>query len=232
MNAPIVEISEPVVLVGGGTILPGDLEEARAIGGTVVAADGGANALRAAQVMPQAVIGDMDSLDTATGAWLPADRLHRIAEQDSTDFDKALRHVAAPLVIGLGFLGGRVDHQLAAFHVLARHADRAVILLAEHEVLFHLPPEIDLPLQVDDIVSLFPVTQVRGRSSGLVWPIDGIAFDPVGRIGTSNRATGPVRITMDGPGMLAVVPRACLAQVAAVLQAMPPGARWPVRQRR
>ena len=48
---------------------------------------------------------------------------------------------------------------------------------------------------------------VRGRSEGLRWPIDGLAFDPTGRIGTSNAATGGVvRLGFDAPRMLVILP--------------------------
>jgi thiamine pyrophosphokinase len=39
---------------------------------------------------PEAVIGDFDSIRPAARTALPPDRLHPIAEQDTTDFDKAL----------------------------------------------------------------------------------------------------------------------------------------------
>jgi thiamine pyrophosphokinase len=58
---------------------------------------------------------------------------------------------------------------------------------------------------------------VTGRSEGLEWPIEGLQFDPMRCIGTSNRALGPVRAEADGPGLLMMVPRRYLA---AVLQAL------------
>ena len=60
---------------------------------------------------------------------VPPERLHPIPEQDSTDFDKCLRHIAAPLVLGVGFLGGRVDHELAAFSTLVTRCDRPALRL-------------------------------------------------------------------------------------------------------
>ena len=40
----------------------------------------------------------------AARAAIPAERLHRIAEQDSTDFEKCLRNIRAPLVVGIALL--------------------------------------------------------------------------------------------------------------------------------
>ena len=56
-----------------------------------------------------------------------------------------------------------------------------------------------------------------GRSEGLEWPINGLELDPMARIGTSNRATGPLRLEADGPGLLVILPRARLADVVAAL---------------
>ena len=52
-------------------------------------------------------------------------------------------------------------------------------------------------------------------SEGLRWPVAGLAFDPMGRIGTSNAATGgPVRVGFDAPRMLVILPAGLLGPVA------------------
>jgi thiamine pyrophosphokinase len=166
----------------------------------------------------------MDSLrDDLRRDW--ADLIHPIAEQDSTDFDKALRSIAAPLVIGIGFLGGQVDHLLAAMTVLARYPDRAVMLVGRRDVVVHLPPQIALPVSEGTRVSLYPLRAVSGASTGLHWPIDGVEMSPGTRVGTSNRADGPVSLKMHMSGMLLILPvqqRRMLQQ--ALLQC---GGLWP-----
>ncbi|MCR8825940.1 thiamine diphosphokinase [Pseudosulfitobacter koreensis] len=206
-----------MTLLGGGSGTAEDVHLARTLAPLCVAADGGALLALQAGVMPDAVIGDFDSLPQDARAQIPPERLYHIAEQSSTDFDKALRSIAAPLVIAVGFTGARVDHQLAAFHVLMAHASRPCIVLGKHEVIFHCPPDLSLPVAAGDVVSLFPMRQVTGRSTGLQWPIDGLAFDPMRLIGTSNRATGPVKLWMDGPGMLCIAPRRILPALVGAL---------------
>lgn len=174
--------------------------------GTVVAADSGADWLRSVGRLPDALIGDLDSVSPNTRAALPGVAVHLIAEQDSTDFDKAVRNIAAPVIVGIGFLGGRVDHLLAAMTVLARYPDRAIVLVGEQDVVAHLPPQIDLPLAPGTRVSLYPMRPVEGASTGLHWPIDGLVLSPATRTGTSNRADGPVSIATQGPGLLIILP--------------------------
>ncbi|MFS4580471.1 thiamine diphosphokinase [Phaeobacter sp. C3_T13_0] len=217
MKELIVERFEPVTLIGAGALDPGDLEAALALAPTLVAADGGAAAALAAGYMPVAVIGDLDSLSADVQADLPSDALHHVAEQTTTDFDKALRMIDAPVVLGVGFLGGRIDHQLAGFNTLMQPHPSPCVLLGPQEVVFHLRGEIALPLEPGEVVSLFPMQQVTGWSEGLEWPIEGLHLDPMARVGTSNRAEGPVRLRANGPGMLVILPRVRLGLVTQAL---------------
>ena len=101
----LLKSPENVALLGGAAISDDLWRDLRAISGPIVAADGGAaHALRRG-VVPQAVIGDMDSLSPADLAAMPPDRIHRVSEQETTDFDKALRAIQAPVVLGPGSAG-------------------------------------------------------------------------------------------------------------------------------
>lgn len=210
MKIGIVHSDGMVLLVGGGSCDKAGFETLLATSKQVVAADSGADQVLEFGHIPDAVIGDLDSLSQDGRAKIPPERVHYIAEQDSTDFDKALRNIDAPLVVGMGFLGRRVDHELAALNVLTRHAHRRCLLVGQKDVILHVPPKIDLDLPIGARLSLFPMSPVSGRSDGLCWPIDGIAMTPGGRTGTSNKVDGPVRLQMDGPGMLLILSRAAL----------------------
>ncbi len=184
--------------------------------------------LAKAGVIPDAVIGDFDSVDAQTLARLPDGVAHHIAEQDSTDFDKCLRSIDAPLVIGLGFLGLRMDHAMAALTVLARRADQRCILLSQDDVIAVAPPNLSLDLPVGSRFSLYPLGAVSGTSTGLEWPIDGLAFHPNQRVGTSNRVTGPVTLTIDAPDMLLILPPEAAGALQAALRDPETGS-WPAR---
>ena len=223
----IVQSQEPVTLVGGGPLPLGDLDLALGLAPILVAADGGADAALAAGADPVAVVGDMDSL-SQEAARAFADRLHPVAEQETTDFDKALTRIDAPVVVALGFTGGRLDHELAALHSLVLRADHPCVLLGPATLAFHAPPDLSLALDPGTLVSLFPFAPVGVASEGLLWPTEGLAFAPATRIGTSNEATGEVRLRPAGPGMLVILPRAALRLAVAALSAAP---RWPTSSR-
>lgn len=207
----------PVTLIGGGPFSPDDLALSLSLGPVIAAADGGADSALAHGLVPQAVIGDFDSLSEAARKAIPADHLHRVTEQDSTDFEKCLTRIAAPLVLAVGFSGARQDHFLAALNALARRIGPPCILIAGADVITLCPPALALDLPAGTRVSLFPMGACRGTSTGLDWPIDGLDFAPGGRIGTSNKASGRVSLTMAGP-MLLCLPRDCLGVLACAVQ--------------
>ena len=219
-EAMIVRAATMVTILGGGECDVTDLSAALSRAPVLVAADGGAGAALAAGHMPDAVIGDMDSLSPEDRAELDPARVHAIAEQNSTDFDKALRSVAAPGVIAVGFTGARLDHELAVYHTLVARRSPPCILLGARDIIFAAPPALALDLDPDARVSLFPMAPVTGRSMGLRWPIDGIAFAPDRQIGTSNMAvTGHVKLSFDAPGMLVILPKRFLdAAIGALIE--------------
>ncbi|PCJ05238.1 MAG: thiamine diphosphokinase [Rhodobacteraceae bacterium] len=221
----IVEQKEPVTLIGGGAVAAGDLDLAISLAPFLVAADGGAERALAEGHRPRAVIGDLDSLSSIVRKQLAPNTVFEIAEQTSTDFYKALSLIKAPVVLAVGVLGARVDHQLATFNTLVQELDTPCILLGAHEVVFHVPRQISLPTRAGDIVSLFPMGAVTGRSTGLQWPLEGLHLSPMGRIGTSNQALGSVSLTMDGPGLLGILPRCYLPQLMPLIAQAPSWSR-------
>lgn len=212
----IVRSQTPIIVVGAGHVSAEDLALVSALGHPVVAADGGALRCLEAGLMPDAVIGDLDSFGPGARE-IPPERLHRIAEQETTDFDKCLRSVAAPLILAFGVTGPRIDHTLAVCTTLVQRAGVRTIVVGEVDLLFHAPRHLALDLPVGSRLSLFPMGPVTGRSEGLRWPIGGLEFSPWGRTGTSNEVTGPVRLDLDGPGMIVITPREALEQVSAAL---------------
>ncbi|NPD13755.1 thiamine diphosphokinase [Xinfangfangia sp. D13-10-4-6] len=219
-QCPVLQFCGGITLIGGGPVSGRDLQLAMRLAPRVIAADGGANRLFAAGITPEAVIGDLDSILPETRAALPPGSLHHIPEQDSTDFDKALRSVRAEFILAVGFTGARLDHGLAVLNSLVRHSGRPCLVLGPKDVSFALPAgETQLRLRRGDTVSLFPFARVSGRSSGLEWPLDGHVFAPDGFIATSNRASADeVRLWLDAPGMVAILPRARLREAIRAVQ--------------
>ena len=125
--------------------------------------------------------------------------------------------ISAPFILAAGFTGARLDHGLAAFHALVRHPGQRCILLGGQDICFLAPKILVLDVPKATRLSLFPLGPVAGRSTGLRWPINGLAFAPDRLIGTSNETIGPVRLSFDAPVMLVILPIDCLRAALAAL---------------
>ncbi len=213
----IVHSHAPVILVGGAPIEKEILFQALALGDHVVAADSGALAVLATGRIPDAVIGDFDSLSKADRAAIPSERLHHIPEQDSTDFEKCLTRIDAPLVIAVGFSGARLDHELAVFSTLLRIERPPCVILRGAEIAFIAPPQLRLELPVGSDISFFPLKPVTVTSSGVKWPLSEALMQPGGLTSSSNIVTGPVALDCDTRAVLVTLPA---VSVASVMQAL------------
>ena len=184
----VISDYEITILVGNGAC---DLKQlSKSPKGKVIAVDGGLRHVLNAGLTPNAVIGDMDSIELsdlhAAGRNVP---VYKSDDQDTTDFEKALLASEAPLCLAYGFLGLRIDHMLACLSVLARFTDRhKVILVGADDVVYVTKGPFSMHLSAGARLSLWPITPVKfAASSGLVWPVDGLTLAPDGQVATSNQ---------------------------------------------
>jgi thiamine pyrophosphokinase len=219
MKSSIVHNPDPVTLVGGGVYRPDDLRLALDHAPCLVAADGGANELVSLGCTPNAVIGDLDSLSVnAKVAFSKV--LHHVREQDTTDFEKCLTRIAAPLVLAVGFTGGRLDHTLSILNAMARHRDRPVIVIGPDDIGFLVPlSKIELSLPVGTRLSLMPLADARVDTAGLRWEVKDAAMHPARAVSISNETVAPeVTIHAMGP-LLIILPQAALAVAITAVRA-------------
>ena len=200
----------PIVLFGASPIGSSVLKVTQKFKSwPVLAADGGLNAAINAGLLPKMVIGDMDSVTDLDQ--LPVSvRQIRLSGQDDTDFEKCLRLINAPLIVGVGFLDGRIDHSLAALDAMSRlEHDRPVLLVGSNDVVLRLRGDAKLLLDRGSRVSIWPLgCQHFIRSEGLNWPLDDLTMQMGHRTGTSNRTTAEtISITAGkGDGYVVIVP--------------------------
>ncbi len=203
----IVHNAAMMTLLGGGSVDKSDLRLAMDIAPVLVAADGGANIAFDWDIKPDAILGDLDSVEVLSATALDVPMVF-VDDQNSTDFEKCLINTLAKVVLGVGFLGGRIDHQLAAFNALSMVRDRCVVLIGEQDVVFRAPKMLSLRLCGGDRVSLFPMSPCDARSTGLTWALDGLAFQPNGQIGCSNAAVGgDMNVQILSGDMLMILPK-------------------------
>jgi thiamine pyrophosphokinase len=210
-------------LLGAG---PATIETAQTlarISAILVAADGGVAHAQHAGLVPDLILGDFDSLPTPFPPEFSHVRQHHMHDQDSTDFDKALRSVSADLFLCAGFLDGRTDHTLACFHSLLARPQQRAILVSESDAIMLLPARLEIALPPGTRVSVFPLKPGQARSSGLRWPLDDLLLEPGVIISTSNAAKGGLLVLeAEQPTLLLILPRCHLERlIASALQSAP-----------
>jgi len=179
---------DPVVLIGGANVNMDEL--ARLSHLPLVAADGGANHLYNSTLVPEVIVGDLDSLQNRD-YWQSVTRLQQITEQDTTDFEKCLYTIDAPVYLAMGFLGGQLDHTLAALHTVQKYYPlKSVMLISNEDVMLACSADLRLSVPAGLRVSVYPLAKTGFKSSlGLQYPLDGLTMQQGELIGTSNSSS-------------------------------------------
>lgn len=147
----------------------------------VIAADGGAANAFSFGLVPDVVIGDLDSIDATTLAELrrrrvPIESFPR--DKDQTDGQLAIERAmadGADALFLLGFLGGpRLDQALANVLLATRYEASIVLLDASNEArLARAPQEVLWTAESGEIVSIVPLSSsIVVTTRGLRWPLD------------------------------------------------------------
>ncbi len=136
---------------------------------TVVCADGGVYHALALNVVPDAVVGDMDSIDQATLARLMSDGIpleRHPRQKNQTDLelalDRAIRDGADEVLI-LAAVGGRLDQTLSNLLIVAQREWSVPIRVAANDQMAELlrgGETLTLQAQVGAVVSLIPLSGV------------------------------------------------------------------------
>lgn len=209
------QFNTPVFLVGDGELSEQQFRSLYSDHHPLIAADGGANVLREFLTIPHAVIGDMDSIKDRDFFEKQCQLVH-IEDQDSTDLEKCLNEVEAPLYFALGFIGKRFDHTLEILHVMEKYAHKQIVFFSKEDVIVRLPKTFHTQLPLGTRFSLYPLKRTLLLSSeGLKYPLHGLTMEQGQMIGTSNETTEcTVRIEQAEEGLIAIVP---IEHVAALL---------------
>lgn len=194
MSILIVGAAPEADVAGALASLPAGTES------VIVAADGGAGHCLAAGIVPDMVIGDLDSLATHTATELRSlgvDILRFPADKDESDLDLALsearrRGTSVSLML-TGVMGGRLDHTLASVGSLTAAADLSPVLHERSLDGWVLSPTGRPALRVGPVgtrISLLAAcVETTVTATGFRWPLDGDLLSPLASRGLSNIAT-------------------------------------------
>jgi len=188
----------PRVVIFANGHLP-DLEAAHALlqaDDYIIAADGGANHLMKMGILPEIVIGDLDSVDEDTLFELTSAevRIEQYSEdKDETDIELALCYaieLQPTSILIIGALGGRLDQTLANLSILTDPTLPGIDIRLDDgvEEAFFCRKQAEVRGRSGDIVSLIPWHgPVEGvTTEGLQWPLYSETLYPDKSRGVSN----------------------------------------------
>ena len=204
-------------VIVAGSSLTSELEASRlATADLLVAVDGGADALARVGLTPQILVGDMDSISTATCDILQGRGVEMVllsTSKDETDTEAALRLVVARGADDItiyGALGGpRLDHLLGNLLLLSSPwlAEVAVRMVDDRHEVFLVKGDAVLGGDPGDTVSLLPLSpEVEDvRTEGLLYPLAGEPLFQFATRGVSNVMIGPEARVTHGEGVLLLI---------------------------
>ena len=136
----------------------------------IIAVDGGANHLYRLGIMPNYILGDLDSIEDDIREASDVVFKKFPTKKDETDAELAVWLVEEVGLLGIDIyaaLGGRIDHELANIQLLYYILDRGMYprIISEHEEIYILKnDEMTLKGNIGDIVSILPI---RGDARGI-----------------------------------------------------------------
>ena len=157
----------------------------------VVGVDGGASKILDLGILPHIIIGDLDGFDKSLISNTKTEIVYAM-DQDFTDFEKAIMHVADkklfPALV-LGMNGGEIDHILNNMHVFIRYSEKYDMSFYDEGKIgtcIHASGEMDL--KPGSNVSLFSFSEDPLSTSGLEWELKNEPLYFLKRSGVRNRA--------------------------------------------
>lgn len=157
----------------------------------VIAADGGAAICREMGVIPDLIIGDCDSLRPEWKEYSPQVKIIPVADQDSTDMEKALnftRSLAPDRVRIFSAFGKRMDHTPANMLFLGQFNKDIPVEIYDNQGIMTIlnPGKHEIKFKKGQPVSFFSFAPIKNLFlKGFLYPLQGQSYDPY-FVGISN----------------------------------------------
>lgn len=159
----------------------------------LIAADGAAGSLYRAGIVPEFIVGDLDSIeDEVLTALRDSSELIVDPDQETNDFEKALRFAQTMMwnrLLVVGIHGGDLEHTLNNWSVLTRFG-RTMDLVALDRERFGIPlyDSFAYSSTMGELLSIIPQPHARISTSGLVWSLNDEVLQHGTREGARNRS--------------------------------------------
>ena len=145
--------------------------------GKIYCADGAANQLINNNIIPDFIIGDLDSINQEElKSKHPTVSLFKVDSQESNDFEKCLdylKEINATNILLFGMQGGELEHTLNNWSVLKKFAKSLNITILHNErYAFVVNENISINLDLGEVISIIPQTICKLKTKGLMWELN------------------------------------------------------------
>ncbi len=159
---------------------------------TIICADGGANSAKKIGVIPDFIIGDLDSVENKVLKYFKdRSKIIQITRQNDTDVEKCLKFVIKKKfdeVILLGVTGDRLDHTICNLGIVIKFFNKIrIYLAAESSFLTSINQTTQFNSKVGETISLYAFNnKTKISSTGLKYKLNSTALPFGVRESTSN----------------------------------------------
>lgn len=144
---------------------------------TIICADGGANSAKKLGIIPDYIIGDLDSLEANNFKYFKSkSTIIQIKRQNDTDVEKCLKFAIKKKfdeVILLGVTGDRLDHTICNLGIVIKFFNKIKIYIsAENSFLSAHDKTVRLKSKINETISLYAFNKKTFiTSEGLQYPL-------------------------------------------------------------
>ena len=162
---------------------------------TLICADGGANSAMKMNLIPDLIIGDLDSISTeALRKFKLVSKIIEIKRQNDTDVEKCLKYAMKKEfgeAILIGVTGNRLDHTFCNLGIVLKFFPQINLsLVAEDSFLKPVKGNVKLKSFNGETISLYGIdNKTKIISKGLKYPLKNISLPFGVKESTSNVAT-------------------------------------------
>lgn len=161
----------------------------------IICADGGANYAYRQHILPDWILGDLDSIEPEVAQYYQRQHIpiQKLQSQQHNDLEKAIRkaiRLGYQQLILIGFIGIRLDQTLATLQVAKKYIRKVRLILysVSYEIYPLLPGKYTFSALRGTRVSIFGFPRADGvTTTGLQWPLNNDRLNEGSR-GLSNLA--------------------------------------------
>lgn len=179
---------------------------------TVICADGGANSAKKLGIIPDYIIGDLDSINkNVLKNFELKSKIIRIKRQNDTDVEKCLKFAIRQKydeVVLLGVTGDRLDHTICNLGIVIKFFNRIKILVeAENSFLIPINKSTVFKSKPGETISLYAFKDsTRITSTGLKYKLKNTAL-PFGVKESTSNVSSSAEISLKVKGGIVFVIR-------------------------